>query len=95
MRPSLDWSATSSRSCNASATGTTLPTSSVGDEGRFYARAALDPAYADPLALDCLVQVLLRGEGDPEVALLAEENRRRVAVAAMTGWAVHRRRTGR
>lgn len=63
----------------------------AGFEGRYYARAALDPAYADRLSLDCLVRVILAGEGDPELALLTPENRRRVAVAAMLGWATHRR----
>lgn len=63
----------------------------AGIEGRFYVRAGLDPAYVDDLSLDCLIRIILAGTtGDPEVDILTAANRRRVAVAAMRGWAVHR-----
>jgi hypothetical protein len=66
----------------------------AGLEQRVYVRAAMDPAYAEPDALDSLVRLLLRkpsavlGVGDS--LFLHREDRYRLAAAAMRGWAEHR-----
>jgi hypothetical protein len=65
------------------------PVHVAGLEGRYYVRGGLDPAYADPAALDTLIQEILDG-AERNMALLTSENRRRVAVQAARGWAVHR-----
>lgn len=65
-----------------------------GLEAKVYVRAALDPAYAEPDALDELVRLLVRkpsavlGLGD--TLMLHRADRFRLAAAAMRGWAEHR-----
>lgn len=63
-----------------------------GLEARYYVRAGADPTYAHPERRDALVRDLLAGEveDDPLLVFVTPENRRRLAVAALRGWALHR-----
>lgn len=57
----------------------------TGLQGRYMARAALDPAYRDEVALHWLCQTILTGEA-PGTAPLDPQGRCLVAVAAIRGW---------
>jgi hypothetical protein len=54
-------------------------------EGLYHVRAALDPAYRSPAALDALVHAVLDGTAD-HCLLLIPTNRAVVAAAVLRGW---------
>lgn len=62
------------------------PARLAGLEGRYYVRAAMDPAYATPWALSGLVRDLLDGTEGITGGRLPSAERRVLAVAAMRGW---------
>lgn len=66
-----------------------LPEQVAGMEGRYFVRAALDPAYATPHAVQQLVTDLLLGRV-PDTEQLTPGNRSLVAASAMRGWVTHR-----
>jgi hypothetical protein len=65
-----------------------------GLEARLYVRAAMDPAYATEADLHRLVRLLLRRPhavlGLGGTLFLHQQDRYRLAAAAIHGWAVHR-----
>lgn len=64
------------------------PEAVAGPEGLYFTRAALDPAYATPEALDALVASIMGATDlDAGLWLLTMENRSVVAAAAIRGWA--------
>jgi hypothetical protein len=62
----------------------------AGLEGAYYVRAAMDPEFTEEATLDRLVREILAGTLNPEIEFLPPAERRRVAVAAIRGWTVHR-----
>jgi len=60
------------------------PVHVAGLEARYFVRAGLDPSYADPRALDQLVQQIMTGAGD--LLFVSDENRALIASAALRGW---------
>jgi hypothetical protein len=69
------------------------PARLAGLEGRYYVRAALDPAYATPEALHHLVRDLLDGTEGFIGGRLPAADRRALAVTAMRGWETRGERT--
>lgn len=67
------------------------PEQVAGLEGRYYTRAALDPAYTTPAAVGALYRAIITGTDlDAVTRFLTPENRRTVGEAALRGWALHR-----
>lgn len=62
------------------------PVNVAGLEARYFVRAGLDPAYADPWMLDRLVQGILTGVTEDELWFVNDENRALIAASAITGW---------
>lgn len=65
------------------------PVKVAGLEARYYVRGGADPACATREGLSALVSRVIAGDRDydADLALLAPEARRAVAVSAMRGWA--------